>query len=315
MKFIKNSVRLMLVTLMALASCTDFVEPRVPYAEFDTGTYLRTISRISDSFDFFDLESSRFALTLEAVDIEDGGTVSTVEIRVRHRRLIPGVGLEFTPAAGDNLVTTLDASDFTPNTESRFLRTTFSIDAVDAIAAAGLTLADIEAGDTFEFRLVLTTTSGRVFSADNRSADVAGGFFYASPFLYNVSVICPSDLAGEYAYVNEGATGPLGSCDGPQEGTVTLTARADGFSYSVSDGTFGYWACIGDTWGDGDVRLSDACGVLSLSGTDKYGDSYSMEVIATSTEEITFVWVNTYGETGTVTLFANPGVPFPDNLR
>ena len=92
--------------LIFLSSCRDFVEPNIPYTDFDTAAYLRTISRTSTTFNFFDLANSKFALTLEAVDAEDGNTVETVEIRVRHRRLIPGVGLEYTPA-NDVLVRTL----------------------------------------------------------------------------------------------------------------------------------------------------------------------------------------------------------------
>ncbi|OYX19380.1 MAG: hypothetical protein B7Z16_07790, partial [Algoriphagus sp. 32-45-6] len=93
MKMLRYSFGLLASALILLSSCRDFVEPNVPYSEFDTGAYLRTIARTSTTFNFFDLASSKFALTLEAVDIEDGKTVETVEIRVRHRRLIPGVGL------------------------------------------------------------------------------------------------------------------------------------------------------------------------------------------------------------------------------
>jgi len=107
------------MAVIFLSSCRDFVEPNVPYKDFDTGAYLRTIARTSTTFNFFDLANSKFALTLEAVDVEDGKTVQTVEIRVRHRRLIPGVGLKYTPT-NDVLIKTLQASDFKTNTTSRF---------------------------------------------------------------------------------------------------------------------------------------------------------------------------------------------------
>jgi hypothetical protein len=102
------------------------VDPNIPYKDFNTGAYLRTIQRTSVTFsynnarDFFDVENSRFGLTLEAVDIEDGATVETVEIRVRHRRLIPGVGLEYLPvlASPDILVRTISRADFAPNDQS-----------------------------------------------------------------------------------------------------------------------------------------------------------------------------------------------------
>jgi hypothetical protein len=190
MKTLKYSFGLLAMAVIFLSSCRDFVEPAVPYKDFDTGAYLRTISRTSTTFNFFDLSSSKFALTLEAVDVEDGKTVQTVEVRVRHRRLIPGVGLKYTPA-NDVVVKTLQAADFKPNTTSRFLRASFEVTAAEALAAVGLTAAGINGGDVFEFRLVLNDKFGRRFSSDNVTTNVAGAPFYDSPFQYPVSVVCP----------------------------------------------------------------------------------------------------------------------------
>lgn len=308
MKMLKYSFGLLAMTLVFLSSCRDSVEPNIPYSEFDTGAYLRTIARTSTTFNFFNLGASNFALTLEAVDIEDGATVENVEIRVRHRRLIPGVGLNFTPA-NDVLVKTLQRADFAPNDQSRFLRTSFVITAAEAIAAVGLTPAGIEGGDVFEFRLVLNDKFGRSFSTNNVTTNVAGAPFYASPFQYNVSVICPSDLAGTYAF-----DALETFCGDTFSGSTTWTAvAATPGSYTVSDGTFGAWqSCYPDTWGNGNVRIADACGRLTMSGTDKYGDSYSMTVISSTPEVLTFEWVNTYGEFGTVAVKSNSGKPWPD---
>jgi len=233
---------------------------------------LRTIARTSTTLNFFDLANSKFALTIEAVDKEDGKTVQTVEVRVRHRRLIPGVGLKYTPA-NDVLVRTLQASDFKTNTASRFLRADISVTAAEAIAAVGLTAAGIQGGDVFEFRLVLNDKFGRRFSSDNVTTNVAGAPFYDSPFQYPVSVVCPSDLAGTYAY-----DALETFCGKTFSGSITWTAvAASPGSYTLSDGTFGAWnACYPDAWGSGNVRISDACGKLTMSGADKYGDSYSM---------------------------------------
>jgi hypothetical protein len=48
-----------------------------------------------------------------------------------------------------------------------------------------------------------------------------------------------------------------------------------------------------------------------MSGTDKYGDSYSMTVISSTPEVLTFEWVNTFGEFGTVAVKSNAGKPWP----
>lgn len=283
---IKYSFGLLMGALIFLSSCRDFVEPNIPYSDFDTAAYLRTISRTSTTFNFFDLANSKFALTLEAVDAEDGNTVETVEIRVRHRRLIPGVGLEYTPA-NDVLVRTLQKSDFAPNSESRFLRVSFEIPASEAISAVGLTPAQIEGADVFEFRLVLNDKFGRRFSSDNVTTNVAGAPFYASPFQYNVSVICPSDLGGTYNFTQTNMQSIYGSCPGTISGTTTFTpiASTPG-AYRITDGTFGFWNCYGDSWGSGNVRINDACGKLTMSGSDKYSASYSMTVVSVNAQDL-----------------------------
>ena len=314
MKMLRYSFGLLASALIFLSSCRDFVEPRIPYASFDTGAYLRTIARTSTTFNFFDLANSKFALTLEAVDIEDGKTVQTVEIRVRHRRLIPGVGLKYTPTS-DALVNTLQASDFAPNADSRFLRTSFQVTAAEAIAAVGLTAADIQGGDVFEFRLVLNDKFGRRFSSDNVTTNVAGAPFYASPFQYPVSVICPSDLAGTYDFTATEQKSDYGTCAGGTfTGKTTWTKVGSSTRYLVSDGTFGLYGCQNDVY-KGDVGISDACGVLSMSGVDGYGSPYSMKFISRTDELLTFSVTNGYGDFMIVAVKSNAGKPWPATLR
>ena len=307
MKMLKYTFGLLVGAVVFLSSCRDTVDPNIPYKDFDTGAYLRTIDRTSTTFNFFDLGSSNFALTLEAVDSEDGASLETVDINVQHRRLITGVGLEYTPTAGPVTVKTLTASDFAPNSDSRFLRTSFVITAAEALAAVGLTEADIEGGDVFEFSLELHDKKGRTFNRENVSGNIAGAPFYASPFQYFVNVVCPSDLGGTYAF-----TQTSDYCgDKTFDGTVTFTETSTTGSYTISDGAFGLWgSCYGDAW-EGSVKLNDACNNLTMSGTDSYGDSYSLTVTSSDAEKFTFDWINTYGEYGTVTIFANEGKPFP----
>ncbi len=325
MKMLKYSFGLLASALILLSSCRDSVEPNVPYSTFDNGAYLRTITVPTNStaFNFYDLAASKFVLTLEAVDKEDGATVDNVEIHVRHSRLVAGVGFEYTPAT-DVLVKTIQSSDFGPNAETRFLRTTFEVTAAEAIAAVGLTDADIEGGDVFEFRLVLNDKLGRAFSTNNVTTNVAGAPFYASPFQYRVSVVCPSDLAGTFQYstVNGSAYGTSSSlqvngCPGPVTGSVVFTAVAGSpGSYTVSDASFGVWKCVGDpAEAATGIRLNDACEELSFSGQDTYSASYTFEFISNNGSELKFKWVNLYDEEGIVTLFANPGKPWPLGLN
>jgi hypothetical protein len=225
--------------------------------------------------------------------------------------LIPGVGLKYTPST-DVLVKTLQASDFTTNTSSRFLRSSFQVTAAEAIAAVGLTAAGIQGGDVFEFRLVLNDKFGRSFSSNNVTTNVAGAPFYDSPFQYPVAVVCPSDLAGTYAFDHIQTF-----CGKTFSGSTTWTAVASApGSYTVTDGTFGSWAaCYPDTWGSGNVRISDACGKLTMSGADKYGDTYSLTFKSVTPAVLTFEWKNTYGEFGTVAVKSNAGKPWPATLK
>ncbi len=311
---LRYSFGLMATALIFLSSCRDFVEPRIPYATFDTGAYLRTIARTSTTFNFFDLANSKFALTLEAVDIEDGKTVQTVEIRVRHRRLIPGVGLKYTPTS-DALVKTLQASDFGPNADSRFLRASFQVTATEAIAAVGLTSADIQGGDVFEFRLVLNDKFGRRFSSDNVTTNVGGATFYSSPFQYPVSVICPSDLAGTYDFTASEQDSAYGTCAGGTfTGKTTWTKVGTSTRYLMSDGTFGLYGCQNDTY-KGDVSISDACGALSMGGVDQYSSPYKMTFISVTPELLTFSVTNGYDDFMVVKVKSNAGKPWPATLR
>uniref|UniRef100_UPI0040482ED1 hypothetical protein n=1 Tax=Algoriphagus sp. TaxID=1872435 RepID=UPI0040482ED1 len=314
MKMLRYSFGLMATALIFLSSCRDFVEPRIPYATFDTGAYLRTIARTSTTFNFFDLANSKFALTLEAVDIEDGKTVQTVEIRVRQRRLIPGVGLKYTPTS-DALVKTLQASDFGPNADSRFLRASFQVTATEAIAAVGLTAADIQGGDVFEFRLVLNDKFGRRFSSDNVTTNVGGATFYSSPFQYPVSVICPSDLAGTYDFTASEQASGYGTCAGGTfTGKTTWKKVGTSTRYLISDGTFGLYGCQNDTY-SGDVSISDACGTLSMGGVDQYSSPYKMTFISVTPELLTFSVTNGYDDFMVVKVKSNAGKPWPATLR
>lgn len=235
MKIFKNSFVKLVALLLLGASCTEN-EPNIPYLTFDTGAYLRTVTRTSTSFSIFDLSNSKFDILVEAVDAEDGATVSTVEVRVRRRRLVPGRGNVFIPAATggavvDVLVKTLTAADFKTNTDSRFLRSGIVVTGAEALKSLNLSVADINTGDSFEFRLKLTDKKGRVFNDVNASGDVKGGAFFASPFLYDVPVICPltaTFATGQYKLVQtNAATDPFyGSATRFVEENITLAPVA-----------------------------------------------------------------------------------------
>ncbi len=299
-----------IVLLSIVSACTDFVEPAIPYNNFETGTYLRTITA-PKPIDFFQLDTEKFSVEVEAHALNNENNVKEVELFVKHRR-----GNKLTPEVK---LLTVPGTSFAVTSGAVRPRATISTNMTQVLSALGFTKASIDGGDFFEFRLVLTTNDGKVFSNNNLSADVSGGAYYASPFLYRVAVVCPSNLAGTYAYettnIKAGAGGNAGACGPAITGSITLTATATVGSYTISDASFGQFACAwGDTPPGGNVRFNDACGKISMNGTDKYGDSYSLEVVSVEGNKLTFNWKNTYGDSGTTTL-TRAGGNWPNGTR
>lgn len=159
-------------------------------------------------------------------------------------------------------------------------------------------------GDSFRLRWIFYTSDGRKF--DTWSPSVCNEFPGSNcslPF----AVVCASSLEGTYSYSTINMVGGSGAPNsplaGPVTGTVTLTKGASPTSYIVSDISFGHFNAVWeDTPPGGSVRLNDACNFVSLSGTDKYGDSYTWTITSTTSNTITINWVNTYGDSGTTTL-------------
>jgi hypothetical protein len=178
-----------------------------------------------------------------------------------------------------------------------------------------LTAAGINGGDVFEFRLVLNDKFGRRFSSDNVTTNVAGAPFYDSPFQYPVSVICPTDLAGTFDYTATEQKSVYGICAGGTfTGKTTWTKVGTSTRYLVSDGSFGMLACQGAVY-SGSVGITDACGVLSMSGSDQDGGLYSMKFISSTPEFLSFTVNNTFGESMIIRVKSNAGKPWPATLK
>jgi hypothetical protein len=74
------------------------------------------------------------------------------------------------------------------------------------------------------------------------------------------------------------------------------------------------YGCQNDVY-KGDVGVSDACGVLSMSGVDGYGSPYSMKFISRTAELLTFSVTNGYGDFMIVKVKSNAGKPWPATLK
>ena len=60
-KFIKYFFGLLLA--FSIHGCADFVDPAIPYNNFETGVYLRTLSQ-TPSFNFFQLSTAKLTLVV-----------------------------------------------------------------------------------------------------------------------------------------------------------------------------------------------------------------------------------------------------------
>jgi hypothetical protein len=308
MKKIKIILSMLVATFVA-TSCTDFVEPAIPYTGFETGTYLKTITAPAP-INFFDLDNANFSTLLECHAADKVNNVKELDIFVKHRR-----GNTLTPEVK---LTTIPGSAFALGSDSRWPRGTVSVKLSEALTKLGFTKTNIKGGDFLEYRLVLTTNDNKVFTNSNTGINVSGDPYYVSPFLYRVAVVCPSALQGTYDYssvvVKAGPGGTVAVCGAAKKGTVTLTATVAG-EYSISDGTFGIFECLyADTPPLGSIRFTDACGKIGMKGVDRYGDAYKASFVSVTDTDLTFTWDNTYGDVVTTTLTRKTGT-WPKGLN
>ncbi len=307
-KFILASI----VTIFMVTSCTDFVDPAIPYKGFEVGTYLKTI-KTPAAINFFDLDNSKFAPTLEVHTENKANNVKQVDVYVAHRR--------GNVVSKEALVTTIPGTAFVLGADSKWPRATINVTFNESIAKIGFTKTNIKGGDFLEYRLLLTTNDGKTFSNTNLTSDVSGGTYYASPFFYRLAVVCPSNLAGTYDYFTTKITGSVAdganpaACGTGVSGKFTLTATSTVGSYSVSDGTFGQYGCA---WNDapavGTIRFTDSCGKIGMTGADSYGLTYSLTYISHTDTVLKFKWQNDFGDSGETTLTRSSGT-WPKGLN
>jgi hypothetical protein len=298
----------LLVLLMSACSVEDPNPMELENVEY--GAILRTIAEPSGSYRYDKLAKTmlpnqKYQVILEEDDPQRGKLLGSVDVFIKHRR-----GAAVT---SEVKLRTIAASEFTADPETKLPRTTVTVTAEEAKTALGLTDANLEGGDAFEIRFLLTLTDGRTFTNANASEPIRGTAFFASPFLYRATVACNSTMAGTHTFsttnITAGAGGSAGACGGTVTGTVTFEEVAGKVGvFKVSDVSFGQFGCAwDDTPPGGSVLLNDACGKLSFSGIDKYGDSYSISGVTLDGNKLTFTWENTYGDSGVTTITKESG--------
>jgi hypothetical protein len=296
-------------SLIWISACTDFVEPAIPYSDFTTGVYLRTVQTKSNTLNFFDLDNAKWNVILEVVGENEGKDLAKdVEVYVRRRRgaaLTPYVKLRTIPGSEFGAYPGTRVFPAAPN--RNFPAKEVIVTANEALTAMGFTKADIFGGDAIEIRLVLNTNDGRTFSDNNLSSDISAGAFYASPFFYRVSVVCPSDLAGKYKAKTTGWCGTVfeGDVEFKKDGaTANYIILTTIKGASVEDFTMGgYEACYGQDVANGSrgLRLTDSCNKIAFNASQsQFGDSFSVTSIAVEGTKLTIGWTTNWDTGGGV---------------
>lgn len=185
---------------------------------------------------------------------------------------------------------------------------TLSFSAQDLANAAGISLPELKG--RLDFKAAVTRDDGVIFTFDDSTGDLNNpGERQAMEF--SIALVCPSALAGTFDYVgsNMVANGtPCGSTS--LTGTVTWTETGPGV-YETTDASFGQFAdCYGDTPAVG-LSISDSCDLISVTGSDQYGDSYTYTIISIDGSSMTMEWTNTFKDGGTVVLTRQDGKDWP----
>ena len=296
-------------------SCTDTSKYPVPFDQLNTsnGGILKQIAQTSITFNKFDVPGSKYEVILEANDRDRGKLFTKVDLFVGFSDRTPANG-NATKAEKVLPIKSYPNSAFTADPTTKLPRLTISVTETEVLAFLGLLSTDLEGADQFVFRQAMSFPDGKVFSTNNVNSSISNsGGVFKSPFGNVVAVVCPSDLGGliTWTTVVTAAVVPIAPClvpPGYVSGTSLFTVTAPG-KYSIPDATFGQYKCA---WNDNPAagtKLEDACGLLSITGSDQYGLLYSWIIFSNNGTQLIIKWSNDYGDKGTTTMTRVGGWP------
>lgn len=170
---------------MALLSACNKEQDPMGIKQATAGSYLRTISVTSNTFNTGDLANSNFGLVGEEWDEEKGGLLDHVTFSVLLTDNSPDNG---TLALDTAKVAEIPKSSFSVNSTSGLLRATVTITADETLAALGISGTDLGAGDKLRFLARIYLTDGRSFATQDIASGMQTSTYYKSPMYYDVSV-------------------------------------------------------------------------------------------------------------------------------
>ncbi|MFY0688896.1 MAG: hypothetical protein JXQ90_17125 [Cyclobacteriaceae bacterium] len=301
---IKNITRAGLIAIVGLFgySCADpNLSPVLTFEDAAKGAYPRLLDETDKLINLFDVSGSAYTYSIEFVDENNGNDVAEYILELTYD--------DNDASNGDNSVSGVElrrysASDFSDVGNGFQGLSGISVSANDVIAAAGITEADVSAGDDFIINGKIITVDGLELKGSNSSSSVNGAAFRGH-FDYTLPAACPSDLGGTYPT----ATNPTW-CGNAITFDVEIQALGGG-EYTFSDWSFGgYPDCYGGGAAAG-LRFKETCGVVAFTAfIDGYGDLWEVSSSISGNDWI-IDWDNAaWGERGVTTITFPGPVPF-----
>ena len=171
---------------------------------------------------------------------------------------------------------------------------TLTVSLQDAISGLGITLDDVNVGDSFNFSFESETPSGT----------------YKSGNSLDVPASCPSDLAGTYSFTTT-ATSTDGCCPDPLQNSGEIVIEGENGSYTLLDVTAGVYfmwydiygiTMVSETDGSLSVPIRNVCGTISGSAPEPFGTDFVVTGSVDDDGVITYNWSNGYEDQGEVVL-------------
>ena len=311
----KNLKKLMVVFIAAITtvSCGDPELPVELFPDMQYGAYARKMTQTGE-FNYFDISNSSITMDVEYYDEANGANITSFDIDVEYVDNITGGA----KSVARTDLKTINSSEFTTNADG-YLSSVITLGFTEALSALGITSADVDGGAYFRYWFTITKADGTVFDYNNTGPNLMSSNAFAALFRQNISIICPSDLAGsllvsQTTIANAGVSWPaITLTDVP----LTLEAASAPGVYIVAEdnGSWGSWPEVYGSTSNG-PSVADACNILSMSGSDQYGDTYSLTAgtvsVSTDSKTLSFQWVNTWGESSDVTAKYADGSSWPD---
>ena len=312
MKYLKKSFIAFLAVFAV--SCSDPDLPVELFDDMEYGAYARKMTQTGE-YNYFDIGSSAIDLHVEYYDANNGTGIAQYDIDVEYVDMISGGA----KSVARKDFKTISSSEFVTNADG-YLSSDINLGFDAALSALGITQADVDGGSYFRYWFTITMNDGRVFDYNNTGPNLQSSNAFAALFRLNVYIVCPSSLEGAVIVDSEDAglsdiSWWVYSVTGHQDELVKV-GSADNVYTLKNDMTAGAWAFIGYsiTSAQGPA-FTDACNVMSISGSDNYAEGWSMlpgsASVSSDGKIFTYDWANTYGEAGRAEMRYADGSTWP----